>query len=110
MSCGVASFPADSDNHHELVAMADANLYQAAVAAGIETTSEVGRSRCRLRTDGGSFEFLEGLVAAVDNKDAYTRRHSDRCHRIRAVIADELGFAEEAMHTIRVGGLLHGRR
>jgi diguanylate cyclase (GGDEF)-like protein/putative nucleotidyltransferase with HDIG domain len=108
MSCGVASFPADSDNHHELVAMADANLYQAKLSqAGIETTSEVGRSRCRLRTDGGSFEFLEGLVAAVDNKDAYTRRHSEDVTEFALWIADELGFAEEAMHTIRVGGLLH---
>jgi diguanylate cyclase (GGDEF)-like protein/putative nucleotidyltransferase with HDIG domain len=108
LSCGVASFPDDSDNYQELITLADANLYQAKLSqAGIETTSEIGRSLCQLRTGGGSFEFLEGLVAAVDNKDAYTRRHSEDVTEFALWIAEELGFGEDDMRTIRIGGLLH---
>jgi diguanylate cyclase (GGDEF)-like protein/putative nucleotidyltransferase with HDIG domain len=108
LSCGVASFPSDSNNYHELITMADANLYQAKLSkGGIETTSEVRRSRGQLRTSGGSFEFLEGLVTAVDNKDSYTRRHSEDVTEFALWIAEELGFSEDAMYTIRVGGLLH---
>jgi diguanylate cyclase (GGDEF)-like protein/putative nucleotidyltransferase with HDIG domain len=108
VSCGVASFPGDSNDYHELITMADANLYQAKLSkAGIETTSEVRRSRGQLRTSGGSFEFLEGLVAAVDNKDSYTRRHSEDVTEFALWIAEELGFSEDMMHLIRVGGLLH---
>jgi diguanylate cyclase (GGDEF)-like protein len=107
VSCGVASFPGDSNDYHELITMADANLYQAKLSkAGIETTSEVRRSRGQLRTSGSSFEFLEGLVAAVDNKDsthAATRKMSpsSRCGSPKS------WFFEEVMHIIRVGGLLH---
>jgi diguanylate cyclase (GGDEF)-like protein len=108
VSCGVASFPDDCNNYHELVTMADANLYQAKLSkAGIETTSEVRRSRGQLRTSGSSFEFLEGLVAAVDNKDSYTRRHSEDVTEFALWIAEELDFPEDVMHIIRVGGLLH---
>lgn len=108
VSCGVASFPDDCNTYHELVTMADANLYQAKLSkAGIETTSDMRRSRGQLRTSGGSFEFLEGLVAAVDNKDAYTRRHSEDVTEFALWIAEELGFAHNDLHTIRIGGLLH---
>jgi diguanylate cyclase (GGDEF)-like protein len=85
LSCGVASFPIDCNNHHELVAMADANLYQAKLSkAGIETTSEVRRSRGQLRTSGGSFEFWKVLLLPLITKmpiHAATRKMSpsSRC-------------------------------
>jgi putative nucleotidyltransferase with HDIG domain len=47
------------------------------------------------------------MVTAVDNKDSYTRRHSEDVTNFALWIAEELGFSEETMRIIRIGGLLH---
>lgn len=107
LSFGIAAFPADGANRHELIAIADANLYAAKLSeGGIKDTSELQRTHRALRADG-SFEVLDAMVTAVDNKDRYTRRHSEDVTEYALWIAEELGLSEETMRVIRMGGLLH---
>lgn len=107
LSFGIATFPTDCQNRYELVAMADANLYTAKISEiGIMGTSDTQRSHRELRTDG-AFDVLEAMVTAVDNKDRYTRRHSEDVTEYAMWTASEMGFSEETMRIIRIGALLH---
>ena len=52
----------------------------------------------------GSIQMLAG---AVDEKDPYTKGHSDRVTRYSVLIAKELGMAEQFIETVRISALLH---
>lgn len=107
LSFGIASFPRDSASRHELIAMADANLYAAKRSEqGIKMTSEFQRENRTLKSEH-SFAVLDGMVTAVDNKDSYTRRHSEDVAEYSLWIAEELGLSPDTLKTIRIGALLH---
>ena len=107
LSYGVAGFPEDSKTRHELVAIADTNLYAAKhTDSGIMATSDKLRSLRALSRES-SFEVLDAMVTAVDNKDRYTRHHSEDVTEYALWISEELGLSEETMRVIRIGGLLH---
>jgi diguanylate cyclase (GGDEF)-like protein/putative nucleotidyltransferase with HDIG domain len=107
LSFGVASFPEDSNNRFELITIADRNLYTAKLSdSGIMGTTETQRAHRALRTEG-SFDVLDAMVTAVDNKDRYTRRHSEDVTEYALWIAEELGYSEATQRVIRIGGLLH---
>ncbi|MFI5616369.1 HD-GYP domain-containing protein [Streptomyces sp. NPDC051567] len=50
---------------------------------------------------------IRALVQAVDIKDRYTRGHSERVGQASAMIARELGMAEDRLETVRIAGILH---
>ena len=52
----------------------------------------------------GSIQMLAG---AVDEKDPYTRGHSDRVTRYSVVIARGLGMTAEEIETVRISAQLH---
>jgi HD-GYP domain-containing protein (c-di-GMP phosphodiesterase class II) len=52
----------------------------------------------------GSIQMLAG---AVDEKDPYTRGHSDRVTRYSMMIAQEMGLGEEFIETVRISAQLH---
>jgi putative nucleotidyltransferase with HDIG domain len=52
----------------------------------------------------GSIQMLAG---AVDEKDPYTRGHSDRVTRYSVIIARELGLSNEEVEKIRIAAQLH---
>lgn len=107
LSYGIASFPKDSQSRHDLIAMADANLYTAKRSEeGIRVTSDIQRESSQLRNEN-SFAVLDGMVTAVDNKDSYTRRHSEDVAEFSIWIAEELGLSTDTLRTIRIGALLH---
>src|SRR6202000_680442 len=47
------------------------------------------------------------LAAAIDEKDPYTRGHSDRVAKYSTLIARELGLAPGEIETLRISALLH---
>ncbi|MGV3719867.1 MAG: diguanylate cyclase [Actinomycetota bacterium] len=107
VSCGVASFPSDGTEVLELVAIADANLYEAKTQ---------GQGKVNARTVDvmdGSLQHVEGLdllrslVIAVDNKDRYTRRHSEEVTAYALQIAHAMELPESMLQTIHICGLLH---
>jgi HD-GYP domain-containing protein (c-di-GMP phosphodiesterase class II) len=50
---------------------------------------------------------IQMLAGAVDEKDPYTRGHSDRVTRYSVLIATEMGLTEEDIEKIRVSAQLH---
>ncbi|HJW99114.1 MAG TPA: HD domain-containing phosphohydrolase [Terriglobales bacterium] len=50
---------------------------------------------------------IQMLAGAVDEKDPYTRGHSDRVTRYSVLIAKELGLPEEEVEKIRISAQLH---
>jgi diguanylate cyclase (GGDEF)-like protein len=107
MSYGIASYPDHGDSRHELLAAADANLYESKLLGGkIVGRSQAERERGELRRLG-TFGLLESLVTSVDNKDHYTRAHTENVTDYALLLATELGFSEDVRRTLRVAGLLH---
>jgi HD-GYP domain-containing protein (c-di-GMP phosphodiesterase class II) len=52
----------------------------------------------------GSIQMLAG---AVDEKDPYTKGHSDRVTRYSVLIAKEMNMPEQFIETVRISALLH---
>jgi len=52
----------------------------------------------------GSIQMLAG---AVDEKDPYTRGHSDRVTKYSVMIAKEMGQADDFLETVRISAQLH---
>ncbi|MER5812613.1 HD-GYP domain-containing protein [Streptomyces sp. NPDC002033] len=50
---------------------------------------------------------IRALVQAVDIKDRYTRGHSERVGQASAMIARELGMADDRLEVVRIAGILH---
>jgi putative nucleotidyltransferase with HDIG domain len=50
---------------------------------------------------------IQMLAGAVDEKDPYTRGHSDRVTRYSVVIATELGLSPEDIEKVRISAQLH---
>jgi HD-GYP domain-containing protein (c-di-GMP phosphodiesterase class II) len=50
---------------------------------------------------------IQMLAGAVDEKDPYTRGHSDRVTRYSILIATELGLRQEEIERIRISAQLH---
>ncbi|MCL0037099.1 diguanylate cyclase [Dehalococcoidia bacterium] len=114
VSLGIANWPSDGVTHNEIIARADAALYQA---------KRTGRNWTCLPTDTvkpetplvglesevrwGALSIIYALAAAVDAKDHYTYGHSKKVSEYAVAIAKELGLPQEKIVTIRVAGLLH---
>ena len=54
-----------------------------------------------------SVATLEALVNALEAKDPYLRGHSARVADLSAMIAAEMGLADEIIDSVRMGGRLH---
>ncbi|PYQ09968.1 MAG: hypothetical protein DMH00_12120, partial [Acidobacteria bacterium] len=50
---------------------------------------------------------IKALAAAIDEKDPYTRGHSDRVSRFSVLIAKELRLGPREVRNVEIGSLLH---
>lgn len=106
-SFGVAGFPEDANTVQGLLAAAEGALVAARQnGAGVADSQSGWRSRYRIQGNG-VFSTLEAMVIAIDNKDHYTRTHSEEVTEYAQWIAEELGLSGEQKHTLRVAGLVH---
>ncbi|KPJ48796.1 MAG: hypothetical protein AMJ38_04505 [Dehalococcoidia bacterium DG_22] len=107
VSCGVAVSPEDGQRRHELLAVADANLYESKRLGGkIVGRPESQKEKAELRKLG-TFGMLESLVTSVDNKDHYTKAHSEIVTDCAVMLAQELGHSQQVQKTLRIAGLVH---
>ena len=104
LSVGVAIFPEDGPGRLEALACADARLLRAKGGGQDEKTE---RLRAALTHSLQGFSILDALVTAVDNKDRYTRRHSEDVMRYSVATARQMGLDSRAQRTMEVAGLLH---
>ncbi len=105
LSVGIACFPEDAAGPAALLEAADARLRVS--KSGGDTGSPASSVRRTLAQSVGGFTMLDALVTAVDNKDRYTRRHSEDVMHYSRQIAQALGLDADAQRTIEVAALLH---
>jgi diguanylate cyclase (GGDEF)-like protein/putative nucleotidyltransferase with HDIG domain len=106
MSYGIATFPFDGQSAAELLAAADANLYRSKRHGGDFITAS-GSEESERPAALGSFSVLDGLVTTVDNKDHYTRRHSDNVTEYALALAAKMDLSVDTLRSVRVAALLH---
>ena len=105
VSAGICAYPEDAASVTELLSVAAVAVGEAKASGGDTVrVAQVGEEE---RVVSGSFDVLQGLVIAVDNKDRYTKRHSEDVARYAVFLAERLGFDEELRRTIHLAGLLH---
>jgi len=106
LSLGITlSIPESRLEPSELLQRADARLYLA--KTGGETEYLVLQTRAQLSERRAGFSMLDALVAAVDNKDRYTKRHSEDVMAFSLQLAQALGASEALQQTIAAAALLH---
>ncbi len=104
-SVGRAALPGDGLSRAALLDAAQARLQVA--KSGGEADGEAESLRRSMACSVGGFTMLDALVTAVDNKDRYTRRHSEDVLSYSLQIARALGLSAPAQHDIEVAALLH---
>ena len=104
-SAGRAGLPGDGLCRTALLEAAQARLRVA--KSGGQTDGEAEALRRRMARSVGGFTMLDALVTAVDNKDRYTRRHSEDVLAYSLSIACALGLSASQQHDIEVAALLH---
>ena len=102
---GAAVFPHDGITRMQLLSAAEERLRRIALSQPDNDRADQVRRRARESKEG--FTLLDALLTAVDNKDRYTRRHSEDVMDYVIQIAEELGLDEATKHTLEVAALLH---
>lgn len=105
LTLGAALCEGDALDRREVVRQADERMRW--LKGGGEPDVEAESVRRTALKDIGGFSMLDALVAAVDNKDRYTRRHSEDVMTYSLMIAQEMGLDEETRRIIAVAALLH---
>ena len=105
LTLGLAHFPQDAAGHESALETASARL--ARTKSGGSGDEEIQSLRTLLTGSVQGFSMLDALVTAVDNKDRYTRRHSEDVMRYALQIAQELEMNPEFQRTIQIAALLH---
>ena len=105
LSVGAALYDTLSSDRHETLRVARERLRWLKSGGEPDVEAESVRNAAIKSVDG--FSMLDALVAAVDNKDRYTRRHSEDVMTYSLMIARELGLDEAMQETIAVAALLH---
>lgn len=85
---------------------ADSNLYLSKRHGG-DVVTRANEEETLERFAAGGFSMLDSLVAAVDNKNRYTRRHSEDVTSHALMMAEYLGLGEDTQRILCVAGLLH---
>ena len=113
ISFGWSTYPADGENVLDLLTAADQHLYNhkrgdaSRLISQAKTANQDEMRRLKNRAVGGSFGVLDALVTAIDNKDHYTRHHSEEVTYLSLLVARELGYSEPQLEAVRISGLLH---
>ena len=105
LSVGAASAPQDGAGRVALLGAADARLRVA--QSGGDDEGQAMRLRRGMTRSVEGFSMLDALVTAVDNKDRYTRRHSEDVMAYSVRIARALGLDARTQHVVEVAALLH---
>jgi diguanylate cyclase (GGDEF)-like protein/putative nucleotidyltransferase with HDIG domain len=114
-SAGVAEFPENASDAAELVAVTDRAL-QAAKALGRdraviyspEVTSTVGAVAGKRSVESqAQLATVLSLAEALDQRDAYTAKHSQTVGSLCEIMARELGLDESRVQRVHLAGILH---
>lgn len=110
ISCGAALFPEDGERPSELIAHADRALLDAKADGEVARTVRRPSPRLDLFPEEGNpfiLSALDAMVTAVDNKDRYTRTHSEDVALFSDWLAEAIGLSTATRQSLRVAALLH---
>ena len=112
VSLGVAIFPptplepfAPVTDWHDAIRLADERLRHAKTGGMRDNVATLTRERAGSTFQG--FSMLDALVTAVDNKDRYTKHHSEDVLMYSIQLARRLGLDEAMLQNVAVAALLH---
>jgi diguanylate cyclase (GGDEF)-like protein/putative nucleotidyltransferase with HDIG domain len=106
VSVGVTFFPFHASGVNELLSAATVALGEAKAGGGDRTiiadawANEPKKAR-------SNFDVLQGLVVAIDNKDRYTKRHSEDVAAYALFLGSKVGVDPAHREVLRTAGLLH---
>ena len=104
-SIGLATFPRDGSNAAELIAKADAALYQSKrQGLPMSRLQRVGHTQLRLE---GDFSAVSELLAALLARDPATRSHLEHVNRLASGFATALGLERDDRETLLLASVLH---
>ena len=106
VSAGVTFFPFHAGGVNELLSAATVALGEAKAGGGDRTIIADAWANEPKRQQT-SFDVLQGLVTAIDNKDRYTKRHSEDVATYALFLASKAGVDDAIVATLRTAGLLH---
>jgi diguanylate cyclase (GGDEF)-like protein len=106
VSAGVTFFPFHAGGVNELLSAATVALGEAKAGGGDRTIIADAWANEPKRQQT-SFDVLQGLVTAIDNKDRYTKRHSEDVATYALFLASKAGLDDGLVTTLRIAGLLH---
>jgi diguanylate cyclase (GGDEF)-like protein/putative nucleotidyltransferase with HDIG domain len=106
ISVGVTYFPFHATGVNELLSAATIALGEAKAGGGDRTiiADAWGSEPKAAQT---TFDVLQGLVVSIDNKDRYTKRHSEDVACYALYLASRLGLDDTERSILRTAGLLH---
>jgi diguanylate cyclase (GGDEF)-like protein/putative nucleotidyltransferase with HDIG domain len=104
---GIADTSTAGTSSPAIVSAADAALYEGKHQGGDHVTLHMSQSLDGNGAGSNKFDVLDGLVTAIDNKDHYTKRHSEDVTSYAMRIVSQLGLSGETLNAVRVAGLLH---
>jgi diguanylate cyclase (GGDEF)-like protein len=107
LSIGIATYPFDSAVAQGLISLADTGMYKSKRSGQDVVTASVPEVIEYLSVKNPSLTILEGLVAAVNSKDRYTKAHSDMVTSYAVSLAKEAGLSNEQIEVLRIASLLH---
>ncbi len=114
VSIGVASYPGDAGQAHDLVDKADWAMYYGKRQGGNRVTlfheesSEYGRVSLEdLVREELHLAAAQAMAASVDERNSYDKRHAESVARLASSIALQMGLDDDEIHRVRVAGLLH---
>jgi diguanylate cyclase (GGDEF)-like protein/PAS domain S-box-containing protein len=105
LTLGLAQLPQDAAGHESILEAASARL--ARMKSNGRGDEEIESLRTLLHGSVQGFSMLDALVIAVDNKDRYTRRHSEDVMRHALQIAQSMEMPQAFQRTIQIAALLH---
>lgn len=104
---GISDTTSAGSSPINLVAAADAALFEGKKKGGdVIMLHMTIKDQCDIEKRT-TFDVLDSLVTAIDNKDRYTKRHSEDVTTYALLLAQSLSFSEETCSAVRVAGLLH---
>ncbi|MEO7718448.1 MAG: diguanylate cyclase, partial [Capsulimonas sp.] len=104
VSTGVALFPEEAATRVLALELAIERLHRVK-SGGRDNGVDLLRASIAESVEG--FAMIYGLVSAVDNKDRYTRHHSEDVMVYCLEIAERLGWSSQDKHILRTAALLH---
>lgn len=106
-SIGIAVGPEDGEDVTALMEVVDANLSQSKAQGGGKVTASGRQAVEHGLVYVKGFDLFHAMLQAIDNKDNYTRRHSEEVTMLSLLIGRTLELGPDQLQTLELSAMLH---